>query len=158
MGFCSDEEYEHFLRICPDSEQGLIEDGIILVKYWLQIDDDEQERRFRARIDDRRRRWKLSPMDSASWGKWVDYSRARDAMLLHTDTDVAPWYIVDANIKRNGRLNVIRHLLDQMGGRFGIGQDAPLHLLIDPGVIAGDLPHDASVPEVSARVTDIRHP
>ena len=114
MGFCSDEEYEHFLRICPDSEQGLIEDGIILVKYWLQIDDDEQERRFRARIDDRRRRWKLSPMDSASWGKWVDYSRARDAMLLHTDTDVAPWYIVDANIRRNGRLNVIRHLLDQI--------------------------------------------
>lgn len=114
MGFCSDDEYERFLEICPGFEHSLVEDGIILIKYWLHINDDEQERRFRQRITDRRRRWKLSPMDVASWDKWVDYSRARDNMLRHTDTAWAPWNIVDANIKRNARLNVIRHLLDQI--------------------------------------------
>jgi len=110
MGFCTDEEYEQFLVACPLFEQALVDDGIILIKYWLHISDDEQERRFRARIDDPRRRWKLSPMDIASWDRWVDYSQARDVMLRHTDTEHAPWYLVDANIKRHARLNVIRHL------------------------------------------------
>ena len=114
MGFCTDEEYDDFLERCPDFERFLVDDGIFLIKYWLHIDDDVQEKRFRARIDDRRRRWKLSPMDVASWDKWVDYSKARDEMLRHTDTEWAPWNIVDANIKRNARLNVIRHLLDQI--------------------------------------------
>jgi polyphosphate kinase 2 len=114
MGFCTDEEYDDFLEQCPEFERFLVDDGIILIKYWLHIDDAVQEKRFRARIDDRRRRWKLSPMDVASWDMWVDYSRARDEMLRHTDTEWAPWNIVDANIKRNARLNVIRHLLDQI--------------------------------------------
>ncbi len=114
MGFCSDDEYERFLHGCPEFERNLVNDGILLIKYWLHITDDEQERRFRARIDDPRKQWKLSPMDLASWDKWVDYSRARDVMLRHTDTQWAPWNIVDANIKRNARLNVIRHLLDQI--------------------------------------------
>ena len=114
MGFCTDEEYDDFLEQCPEFDRFLVDDGIILIKYWLHIDDDVQEKRFRARIDDRRRRWKLSPMDVASWDKWVDYSKARDEMLRHTDTEWAPWNIVDASIKRNARLNVIRHLLDQI--------------------------------------------
>ncbi|MGI9578268.1 MAG: polyphosphate kinase 2 [Microthrixaceae bacterium] len=114
MGFCSDEEYERFLDICPGFERALVDDGIILIKYWLHIEDEEQERRFRSRINDPRKVWKLSPMDLASWDKWVDYSRARDNMLLHTDTEWAPWHIVDANVKRNARLNVIRHLLAQI--------------------------------------------
>ena len=111
MGFCTDEEYRRFLAVCPRFEKTLVDDGIILVKYWLQISDEEQERRFKARVDDPRRRWKLSPMDIASWDKWVDYSRARDVMFERTDTEWAPWYIVDANVKRHARLNVIRHLL-----------------------------------------------
>ncbi len=114
MGFCTDEEYHRFLQICPGFEHALVDDGIILIKYWLHITDEEQERRFRSRIDDPRKVWKLSPMDIASWDKWVDYSRARDEMLRHTDTEWAPWHIVDANIKRNARLNVIRHLLDRI--------------------------------------------
>jgi polyphosphate kinase 2 len=114
MGFCTDEEYHRFLQICPGFEHALVDDGIILIKYWLHITDEEQELRFRSRIDDPRKVWKLSPMDIASWDKWVDYSRPRDEMLRHTDTEWAPWHIVDANIKRNARLNVIRHLLDQI--------------------------------------------
>ena len=114
MGFCTDEEYDIFLHRCPEFEHMLVHDGVILIKYWLHITDDEQEQRFRSRIDDPRKQWKLSPMDVASWDKWVDYSRARDEMLRYTDTEWAPWNIVDANIKRNARLNVIRHLLDQI--------------------------------------------
>jgi polyphosphate kinase 2 len=114
MGFCTDDEYERFLQACPQFELALVEDGIILVKYWLHITDDEQERRFRGRITDTRKRWKLSPMDVASWDKWVDYSIARDVMMRNTDRAWAPWHVVDANIKRNARLNVIRHLLDQI--------------------------------------------
>jgi polyphosphate kinase 2 len=111
MGFCTDQQYEEFARICPEFERVLVDDGIILVKYWLDISDETQEKRFRSRATDPRKVWKLSPMDLASWNKWVDYSRARDAMLTLTDTHWAPWYIVDANIKRHARLNVIRHLL-----------------------------------------------
>ena len=112
MGFATHDEYDRFLNLCPAFERLLVTDGILLIKYWLHISDDEQERRFRARIDDPRRRWKLSPMDVASWDKWVDYSRARDTMLRATDIDEAPWNVVNANIKRNARLNIIRHLLD----------------------------------------------
>ena len=114
MGFCTDEEYEQFLIQCPAFEFSLVNDGIILIKYWLHITDETQEKRFRARATDPRRQWKLSPMDVESWNKWVDYSKARDAMFEHTNTEWAPWYVVDANIKRHARLNVIRHLLDQI--------------------------------------------
>ena len=114
MGFCTDEEYEKFLELCPVFERSLVNEGIILIKYWLHITDETQEQRFRARATDPRRQWKLSPMDVASWNKWVDYSRARDAIFEHTDTEWAPWFVVDANVKRHARLNVIRHLLDQI--------------------------------------------
>ena len=114
MGFCTDQQYHRFLQQCPAFEFSLVNDGIILIKYWLHITDEVQEERFRQRAIDPRRQWKLSPMDLASWNKWVDYSRARDIMFEHTDTHFAPWSVVDANIKRNARLNVIRHLLDQI--------------------------------------------
>lgn len=114
MGFCTDEQYEQFLDECPRFELSLVEDGIILIKYWMHITDETQEKRFRARAHDPRKQWKLSAMDVASWNKWVDYSKARDAMFEATNTDHAPWHVVDANIKRNARLNVIRHLLSQI--------------------------------------------
>jgi len=111
MGFCTDDEYEAFMKLVPGFEQALIDSGTILIKYWLNIDDDTQEKRFQQRIQDPRRRWKLSPMDLKARSKWVDYSKARDAMFARTDTEWAPWYIVDANIKRHARLNLISHLL-----------------------------------------------
>jgi polyphosphate kinase 2 len=114
MGFATDEEVTEFTVECPAFEGMLVRDGIILIKYWLHINDETQEARFEARAVDERKQWKLSPMDIASWSKWVDYSKARDDMFAATDTPWAPWYIVDANIKRNARLNVIRHLLDQI--------------------------------------------
>ena len=111
MGFCTDDEYEAFMKLVPGFEHALIDSGTILIKYWLNIDDDTQEKRFQQRIQDPRRRWKLSPMDLKARSKWVDYSKARDAMLARTHTEWAPWYIVDANIKRHARLNLISHLL-----------------------------------------------
>ena len=111
MGFCTDDEYKAFMKLVPGFEQALIDSGTILIKYWLNIDDDTQEKRFQQRIQDPRRRWKLSPMDLKARSKWVDYSKARDAMLARTDTEWAPWYIVDANVKRHARLNLISHLL-----------------------------------------------
>ena len=114
MGFCSDGQYWDFLRNVPDFERALINSGITLIKYWLHISDETQEQRFQKRIDDPRRRWKLSPMDLEARSKWVEYSKARDVMFEHTDTDIAPWYVVDANIKRHARLNVISHLLSMI--------------------------------------------
>jgi polyphosphate kinase 2 len=111
MGFCTDEQYWHFLRLVPSFEHALVDSGIILIKYWLHISDETQENRFQKRIDDPRRRWKLSPMDIEARSRWVEYSKARDVMFEHTDTDFAPWYIVDANVKRHARLNCIAHLL-----------------------------------------------
>ena len=114
MGFCTEEEYLDFLRLCPSFEQALVDAGVILIKYWLHITDEIQEDRFQQRIDDPRRRWKLSPMDLEARSRWVDYSRARDVMFEYTDTGWAPWYVVDANIKRHARLNVIAHLLNKI--------------------------------------------
>jgi polyphosphate kinase 2 (PPK2 family) len=114
MGFCSDDEYWEFLRSCPEFERMLVRSGIILIKYWLSVSDDEQERRFRARIHDPLRRWKLSPMDVESYARWVDYSRAKDQMFKYTDIKQAPWYNVNADIKRHARLNVINHLLSMI--------------------------------------------
>ena len=114
MGFCTDEQYEEFLFLCPRFEQEITDDGILLIKYWLHVDDDEQERRFQRRNTDPRRRWKLSPMDLEARSRWVEYSRARDAMLEHTSTEWAPWHLADMNVKRTGRLNVISHLLSQI--------------------------------------------
>ncbi|BBO82523.1 polyphosphate kinase 2 [Desulfosarcina ovata] len=112
MGFCTDDEYERFKRNCAGFEQSLIEDGIILVKYWLEVGNGEQKRRFQRRIEDPIRQWKLSPMDLESRRRWYAYSRARDAMFAATDTRIAPWVIVPSDDKRRARLNCIRHLLD----------------------------------------------
>jgi polyphosphate kinase len=111
MGFCSDAEYHEFLRSCPEFERMLIRSGIRLVKYWLSVSDEEQERRFQARIEDPVRRWKLSPMDLEARKRWVDFSQAKDVMFQHTDCKPAPWYVVHANDKKRARLNLISHLL-----------------------------------------------
>ena len=111
MGFCSKQEYKRFLELCPRFENHLVENGIILVKFWLEVGNKEQERRFKARIDDPLRQWKLSNMDLPSRAKWYEYSRARDAMLKATDTRTAPWHIVRSDDKKRARLNTIAHLL-----------------------------------------------
>lgn len=111
MGFCTDEQYEYFMRVCPDFENMLIRDGIILIKYWFSVSEEEQRRRFEARINDPNKQWKISPMDMQSRQHWVDYSRAKDTMLRYTDTKLSPWYIVDAEDKKKSRLNCIAHLL-----------------------------------------------
>jgi polyphosphate kinase len=115
MGFCTKEQHDRFLELLPVFEKNMIVDnGIILLKYWLEVGDKEQERRFRARIDDPVRQWKLSPMDLPSRERWYDYSRARDMMLDATDTDFAPWHIVNSDDKKQARLNLITHLLSQI--------------------------------------------
>ena len=111
MGFCSEIQYAEFLRTCPEFERMLVRDGIILIKYWFSVSDEEQERRFQARIEDPTKGWKLSPMDLESRARWVDYSRAKDQMFAHTDTKQCPWYVVDADDKKRARLNCISHLL-----------------------------------------------
>jgi polyphosphate kinase 2 len=111
MGFCTDQEYREFLRSCPEFERMLIRSGIILVKYWFSVSDDEQERRFQARIDDPTKRWKLSPVDLEARTKWVEYSQAKDRMFASTDIKQAPWYVVRADVKKRARLNCISHLL-----------------------------------------------
>jgi len=112
MGFCTEAQHRRFLEVCPEFELFIVDDGILLIKYWLEVGDEEQKRRFEARIEDPLRQWKLSPMDLCSRSKWFDYSRARDIMFKATDTKFAPWYIVRSDDKRRARLNCIRHLLD----------------------------------------------
>lgn len=114
MGFCTDEEYQEFLRSCPEFEEMIMRSGIILIKYWFSISDKEQKKRFIARNENPMKRWKLSPMDLEARTRWVDYSRAKDEMFKHTDTEKSPWYVVNADIKKHARLNCISHLLDQI--------------------------------------------
>jgi polyphosphate kinase 2 len=114
VGFCSEPEAKRFLETCPEWERAVIENGIILIKYWFEVSQEEQTRRFLARINDGRKIWKLSPMDLESHRRWYDYSRARDAMFRATDTTFAPWYIVNADDKRRARLNCISHLLSMI--------------------------------------------
>jgi polyphosphate kinase len=111
MGFCTQDQYEEFLRFCPLFEQALQNDGILLVKYWLSVSDDEQELRFEKRLSDPRKRWKFSPIDLQARSRWVDYAEAKDRMFADTDTDSSPWYVVEADDKRTARLNLISHLL-----------------------------------------------
>jgi polyphosphate kinase len=111
MGFCTDEEYDRFLKICPAWEKDIINAGVTLIKYWFEVGQDEQTRRFSARINDPRKIWKLSPMDLQAHRRWFDYSRARDAMFAATDTPESPWYVVKADNKRRARLNCIAHFL-----------------------------------------------
>jgi polyphosphate kinase len=111
MGFCTEAEHEEFLRSCPEFERMLVRSGIILIKYWFSVSDAEQERRFQSRLEDPTRRWKLSPMDLQSRARWVEFSKAKDAMFAYTDIKQAPWYVVNADNKKRARLNVIKHLL-----------------------------------------------
>ncbi len=114
MGFCTPEETEHFLKMAPLVERAMVDSGIILIKYWLEVSPEEQARRLKSRVDDPRKVWKLSGMDLKSYGRWYDYSRARDAMLAATDTSWAPWFIAHTDDKKRGRLNIISHLLSQV--------------------------------------------
>ena len=111
MNFCTTEEYHEFMRTCPDFERMLIRSGIILIKYWFSVSDEEQEKRFQSRIDDPTKRWKLSPMDLESREKWLEYSKAKDEMFKYTDTKQSPWFVVPADNKKRARLNCISHLL-----------------------------------------------
>jgi len=111
MGFCTPTEHRRFLQQCPIFERLLVEDGILLRKYWFSVSDDEQQRRFRARLKDPMRQWKLSTMDLESLARWEDYSRAKDEMMVQTDVPEAPWYVVESDVKRQARLNMIAHLL-----------------------------------------------
>ena len=114
MGFCTEEQYQDFLRACPEFERMLVRSGIILIKYWFSVSDEEQEKRFKARIEDPTKRWKLSPMDLESRARWVDYSMAKDKMFEVCDIPQAPWYVVNADSKKRARLNCIHHLLKQI--------------------------------------------
>ena len=114
MGFCTDEEYEQFMHDAPIFERMLQDNGIILIKYWLSVSDEEQEKRFKARIEDPTKHWKLSPMDLEARARWVDYAEAKDKMFAATDLDETPWYVVEADSKKTARLNLIAHLLDQI--------------------------------------------
>jgi polyphosphate kinase 2 (PPK2 family) len=111
MGFCTKEEYKSFLEVCPRFEGQIVRSGITLLKYWLEVGQQEQESRFEARIEDPLRQWKLSPMDLESYARWYEFSAARDAMLAATDTEEAPWHLVRSDDKRRARLNCISHLL-----------------------------------------------
>jgi polyphosphate kinase 2 len=117
MGFCSDAEYRRFLSECPVFERGLTDDGVLLLKYWLAVDQQEQEERFIERASDPLKRWKISPIDIAAREKYRQYGEARDVMFAHTHTEYAPWHVVDFNDQRRGRLNLIRHLLDTLPDR-----------------------------------------
>ncbi len=114
MGFCTDAEYEEFMRTCPQFERIVQGSGTILVKYWLSVSDEEQERRFEARLKDPSKRWKLSPVDVEARARWVDYAEAKDEMFAYTDTKDSPWFVVEADVKRTARLNLIAHLLEQI--------------------------------------------
>jgi polyphosphate kinase 2 len=114
MGFCTEKQHKRFLKVCPEVEQFMLDGGIILLKYWLEVSDEEQKKRFEARIADPLRQWKLSPMDLPSRERWYDYSRARDMMLKATDTKAAPWHLVRSDDKKTARLNIISHLLSQI--------------------------------------------
>ena len=114
MGFCTEEEYQEFLRSCPEFERMLVRSGIILIKYWFSVSDDVQELRFQSRIQDPKKRWKLSPMDLEGRARWVDFSKAKDQLFAHTDIKQTPWYVINADDKKRARLNCIAHLLAQI--------------------------------------------
>ena len=114
MGFCSESQHEEFLRTCPEFERMIMRSGIQIIKYWFSVSDEEQERRFQARIDDPTKRWKLSPMDLQARSKWIEYSKAKDEMFKYTDTKQSPWYVVNADNKKKARLNCISHLLSMI--------------------------------------------
>ena len=133
MGFCTPEQTQKFLNMVPLVEKAMVDSGMILLKYWLEVSEDEQTRRLQSRMDDPRKTWKLSPMDLKSYSKWYDYSRARDAMFEATDTAWAPWFVADNNVKKRGRLNIISHLLTQVPYEPYPGLDVELPKRQKPG-------------------------
>jgi len=134
MGFCTEEETARFLQLVPFVEQAIVDSGVILLKYWLEVSQQEQTRRLTARVDDGRKTWKLSEMDLESYGRWYDYSRARDAMFDATDTESAPWYVADSNDKRRARLNIISHVLDMVPYQ----REEQAHVVLPPRQKKGD--------------------
>jgi polyphosphate kinase 2 len=126
MGFCTADEHRRFLHQAPIFERMLVDDGLIVIKYWFSVSDAEQERRFQARIEDPLKQWKLSPMDLESQARWVDYSRAKDEMFVHTDIPACPWHVVESDIKRNARINCIDHLLGSIP--YERGEDREIEL------------------------------
>jgi polyphosphate kinase 2 len=126
MGFCTQEEYREFLRSCPEFERMLVRSGIILIKYWFSVSDEEQERRFQSRMTDPLKRWKLSPMDLESRSRWLEYSKAKDEMFAHTDIKQAPWYVVNSDVKKHARLNCIHHLLSMIPYKDRTPEPIPL--------------------------------
>jgi polyphosphate kinase len=159
MGFCTNEQYRRFLHQCPIFERLLVEDGILLRKYWFSVSDEEQERRFRGRLDDPMRRWKLSPMDLQSITRWEDYSRAKDEMFVHTDIPEAPWYVVDSADKRSARINMIAHLLTTVD--YHEVQQPPLKLPHRPksqGYVRAPIEWQTFVPDHAAEVANGQRP
>jgi polyphosphate kinase 2 len=155
MGFCTDEEYTRFLRQCPEFERMLIDDGIVLIKYWFSVSDDEQERRFQSRLKNPLKRWKLSPMDLDSRNRWVEYSRAKDTMFVHTDLPNSRWHVVDADDKRRARINCIAHLLDTVPYTDVLEPD--LHLpprQSDQGYVRPSQDTNHYIPDHAATLTD----
>jgi polyphosphate kinase 2 len=149
MGFCTEEEYQEFLRSAPEFERMLIRSGIILIKYWFSVSDEEQEERFQARIEDPKKRWKLSPMDLESRTRWVEYSRAKDEMMAHTDIKQALWYVVNADDKKCARLNCIHHLLSMIP--YGDLTPDPIELpprQAEDGYVRPPITDQTFVPEV----------
>jgi polyphosphate kinase 2 len=148
MGFCTDEEYQEFLRSTPEFERMLVRSGIKLIKYWFSVSDSVQEERFQARINDPTRRWKLSPMDLESRTRWVEYSKAKDEMFRHTDIKQAPWHVVNSDNKKKARLNVIHHLLSQIPYQDLTPEDIELPpRQPDPGYVRPPLADQSFVPE-----------
>jgi len=159
MGYCTNEQYHRFLRQAPLFERMLVEDGILLFKYWFSVSDVEQEARFRSRNEDPMRRWKLSPNDVLSITKWEDYSRAKDAMLVHTDIPEAQWFEVDNEDKRRGRINMIHHLLSRIP--YEIVDREPVDIPERPASRGYERPpreRDSQVPDYAAQVEERRSP
>ena len=148
MGFCSESEYLEFLHGCPEFERMLVRSGIILIKYWFSVSDEEQEHRFQDRMKDATKRWKLSPMDLESRRHWVEYSRAKDEMFSHTDIKQAPWYVVNADNKKCARLNMISHLLSQIPYQDLTPEPLKLPPLKDAKYIRPPIHEQNFVPEV----------
>jgi polyphosphate kinase len=154
MGFCTKEEYHRFLHQCPIFERLLVEDGVLLRKYWFSVSDAEQGRRFRARLDDPMRQWKLSTMDLEGVTRWEDYSRAKDEMFVHTDIPEAPWFVVESDDKRRARINMIAHLLSTIG--YHEVQRLPLTLPSRPrpqGYVRAPREMQTYVPDYAATLT-----
>ncbi len=151
MGFCTPDEHRRFLHQCPIFERMLIDDGIILLKYWFSVSDEEQEKRFKARIKDPLKQWKLSPMDVEARSRWVDYSKAKDEMFVHTDIPEARWNVVESDVKRNARINCISHLLDSIPYEYRKEEKVKLpERQDDEGYVRPPVDTYAYVPDASA--------